>query len=755
MSEITEPVAEPVAEPARPVVEKPAEGRPRHSLVLAISNQSAIEDLAALAALLAQADQDRILLLNLGGNEEGQAALGERIDTAVAKLAERGFQVRAVLGGSAGAGRIILDTARESNARLIILGTRRSRSAPEGLGTLVENVVAAATCPVLIYRLGTPLKFKRILVPAKTGEPTRLAIKTGLHIAGASELPIETIYVRGADETDWEARVRLEAALDGIEGRRQLGRIIDANRDPVRGIFGHAGAEDLLLAGYTRRNEVERWFYGDVSQALLSGAAGPVLLIASPQGAPVAENRWQRLLQWIRPTLTPFEQDELVSQAGNMARPSLDYIVLISVAAILASFGLLANSGAVIIGAMLVAPLMSPLIAFAVGITIGRLGLVERALVTVLQGFLIAFSLPWLIGVLFTSSTLITMEMAARGNPTIIDLGVAVASGFIAAYATARKHIPAALAGVAIAAALVPPICTSGLGLAIGNIALFWGAGILFVTNVVSIILAAWLTFFFLGMRPPVVEASRRRQYISSGLVAAFVALAVSLYALGVNPASEQRIEEQLRASLRFDELIDVEVRREFPLQVVATIRRSSERLTDNSEILLAENRLQSSLNRDVVLSAVVQPVVSKRTVILDTLENGFAPATVVDFQVTEATDAPLLVEATVRSSDPASIQNQVATTRRALTRVLNEPVDLEVSSQLPASGEVFAQIDATLAARLPADRNLNLQVFAGADADDPLIIVVDSRVLEDLSVDEIEAELAAALGREVQIELQ
>ncbi len=751
MSEITEPPAE----PASPAAEKPAESRPRYSLVVAVSNQSAIEDLAALAAMLAQAEQDRILLLNLGGNEEGHAALGERIDTAVARLAAQGFFARAVLGGSAGAGRNILDTARETNARLIIVGTRRSRSSSEDLGTLVENVVAAATCPVLIYRMGTPLKFQRILVPAKSGEPTRLAIKTGLQIAAASELPIEAIYIRGSDETDWEARVRLEATLDGIAGRGRLGRTIDAHRDPVQGIFSHAAAEDLLLAGYTRRNEVERWFYGDVSQALLSGASGPVLLVASPQGAPVAENRWQRLLQWLRPTLTPFEQDELVSQAGNLARPSLDYIVLISVAAILASFGLLANSGAVIIGAMLVAPLMSPLIAFAVGITIGRVGLVERALVTVLQGFLIAFSLPWLIGFLFTSSTLITMEMAARGNPTIIDLGVAVASGFVAAYATARKHIPAALAGVAIAAALVPPICTSGLGLAMGNMALFWGAGMLFVTNVVSIILAAWLTFFFLGMRPPVVEASRRRQYISSGLVATFVVLAVSLYVLGVNPASEQRIEEQLRASLRFDELVDVEVRREFPLQVVATIRRSSERLTDNSEILLAENRLQASLDRDVVLSAVVQPVVSKRTVILDTLENGFAPATVVDFQVLESADEPLLVEATVRGSDPASIENQTATTQRALVRTLDEPVDLLVSSQVPVAGEVLEQVSATLAPRLASDRNLNLQAYAGSDPSGPLIVVLDNRHLDGLSISEAETELTAALGREVTIELR
>jgi hypothetical protein len=278
----------------------------------------------------------------------------------------------------------------------------------------------------------------------------------------------------------------------------------------------------------------------------------------------------------------------------------------------------------------------------------------------------------------------------------------------------------------------------------------------LFVTNVVSIILAAWLTFFFLGMRPPVVEASRRRQYISSGLVATFIVLAVSLYALAVNPASEQRIEEQLRTTLRSDELINVEVRRNQPLEVIATIRRSSERLTDNSEILLAENRLEASLNRNVILSAVVQPLVSKRTVILDTLESGFAPATVVDMQLMEPAGEPLLVEATIRGNDPASIQNQAATTQRALARVLEEPVELVVSPQLPVAGDLLDQISAIMAAQFPADRSLDLQVYAGTSASDSLIVVIDRRALgDDVSLAAIEAALQEALGRDVQVEIR
>jgi uncharacterized hydrophobic protein (TIGR00271 family) len=724
-------------------------------LLVAVGNQSAVEELVALAAMLAQADQDRILVLNLAGNEQGQAAVGDRIDAAVQQLAEQGLTAREVFGSADSAARNVLDTAREANARLILLGVRPTKSRREGLGTLVENVVAAATCPVAIYRLGTAPSFSRLLAPTNAGEPSRLALEIGLQLAGTQDLPIEALYIRTNGESAWEARVRLAAALEGLEGRERVQRRIDADRDPVRGIFKHAADGDLLLAGYTRRSEVETWFYGDVSQALLSSATGPVLLVAGPQGAAPAQGRWQRLLQWIRPTLTPFEQDELAGQARSMARPSLDYVTMISIAAILASFGLLANSGAVIIGAMLVAPLMSPLIAFAIGMTVGRLSTVRWALLTVLQGFAIAFGLPWLIGVLLTSSTLITPEMAARGNPTIIDLGVALASGFVAAYATARKHIPAALAGVAIAAALVPPICSSALGLALGDTALFWGAGLLFVTNVVSIILAAWLTFFFLGMRPPVEQKSHRNRYISGSLVGAFVVLAISLYALAVDPASEQRIEAQIRETLRFDELVDMEVRRESPLAVIATIRRSSDRLNDNSEILLAEQQLEALLGRDVALNAVVQPIVSQRTVVLTILESGFAPHTLVDLRIDDQVDQPLLVVATVRGAAAAAIEERVLPTRRALTRTLREPVQLELNLQLSAAADTTAQVALLLLERLPTLDPADFSVFESGDERETLIVVIDSAALSELPVESLAQELQSALGRAVQVELR
>jgi uncharacterized hydrophobic protein (TIGR00271 family) len=265
------------------------------------------------------------------------------------------------------------------------------------------------------------------------------------------------------------------------------------------------------------------------------------------------------------------------------------------------------NSGAVIIGAMLVAPLMSPLIAFASGIAAGRIRLLHRSSLSVIQGFVTAFLIALLIGLL-SPSAIVTQEMAARGSPTVLDMAVALASGVVGAYATARKEIPAALAGVAIAAALMPPVCTIGLGIAFSNPALARGAALLFAANIISIILAAWGVFFWLGIRPQSNEEARR-PYISAALVALFALLMALFLLRDVNPNTfESGVEAQLRAAFQQDELVDIEMRRSTPLQVVATVRRHAFRLNDNSEVLLARQALERSLEQPVNLEVIIEP---------------------------------------------------------------------------------------------------------------------------------------------------
>jgi uncharacterized hydrophobic protein (TIGR00271 family) len=163
---------------------------------------------------------------------------------------------------------------------------------------------------------------------------------------------------------------------------------------------------------------------------------------------------------------------------------------------------LLTNSVAVVIGAMLVAPFMTPLIGGGLAIVQGNWPLWLRSSRAVMLGFFSALAIGLAVGgIARVLGFGLTSELAARGEPTLLDLGVAFASGIAASYCLARPHLSGALAGVAIAAALVPPIATVGICLALGEAVTARGAALLFGTNVVAIVLGAAANFFAAGIR--------------------------------------------------------------------------------------------------------------------------------------------------------------------------------------------------------------------------------------------------------------
>ncbi len=144
-----------------------------------------------------------------------------------------------------------------------------------------------------------------------------------------------------------------------------------------------------------------------------------------------------------------------------------------------------------------------------------------------------------------------TEEMLARGSPNLLDAAIALVSGWVAAYATARKGILAALAGVAIAAALMPPICTIGLGLALRDLDLAFGANLLFLANIAFIIAAQYSTFLWMGMRPGQERegASRRHLRVWRLMLAVIALLVLLVFArLGSQAIDEAHIRARLEA---------------------------------------------------------------------------------------------------------------------------------------------------------------------------------------------------------------
>ena len=195
------------------------------------------------------------------------------------------------------------------------------------------------------------------------------------------------------------------------------------------------------------------------------------------------------------------EYRELFVSLRDNARATSSYQVLMVLSVLLALAGMYANSAPVIIGAMVLAPLMSPIVSLAMGLARSESGLIRMSLRTLLVGvawglacaILLAWAMPLEIP---------TAEMRARMSPNLLDLFVAVISGIAGAYANAKEGIAKSLAGVAIAVALVPPLSVAGIGLGWGDWDMAGGALLLLVTNLVGIALAASATFLVLGFAP-------------------------------------------------------------------------------------------------------------------------------------------------------------------------------------------------------------------------------------------------------------
>lgn len=207
--------------------------------------------------------------------------------------------------------------------------------------------------------------------------------------------------------------------------------------------------------------------------------------------------------RWHGPrTLAEIEELQAIRQEVY-AESVLDgpYVVLVIGSCVIATLGLLTNSAAVIIGAMVVAPLMMPIRGLAFGALTGDVLLFRKAVVSLGVGFLLAVGLSWFIGII-VSLPQFGSEILARSTPNLLDLGIAIAAGGICGYARIEPKVSPTLPGTAIAVALMPPICVVGLGLSQADWRLSWGAFLLFLTNLLGIALACMVAFVLAGYTP-------------------------------------------------------------------------------------------------------------------------------------------------------------------------------------------------------------------------------------------------------------
>ncbi|MBF2018254.1 MAG: DUF389 domain-containing protein [Rivularia sp. T60_A2020_040] len=197
----------------------------------------------------------------------------------------------------------------------------------------------------------------------------------------------------------------------------------------------------------------------------------------------------------------PFELKQLQDILQSESTIDSSYLILIFASCAIATFGLLTNSTAVIIGAMIIAPLMLPIRGLAYGALEGNVELFRTASRAVSLGSAIAIGLAWIIGLLSGISSY-GSEILARSQPNLLDLGIAIVAGGLSGYAKVQPKIESSLAGTAIAVALMPPLCVIGLGLAQADWSLSLGATLLYLTNLLGITLSCMVSFFISGYTP-------------------------------------------------------------------------------------------------------------------------------------------------------------------------------------------------------------------------------------------------------------
>ncbi|MBX3097870.1 MAG: TIGR00341 family protein, partial [Fimbriimonadaceae bacterium] len=201
------------------------------------------------------------------------------------------------------------------------------------------------------------------------------------------------------------------------------------------------------------------------------------------------------------------------SDLGDGARLSWGFFIINSLATVVACYGLLANSTAVVIGAMLIATLLGPIAGIALGLVDGNSPLLRTALLSEGLGVLAVVGLATIVGGIHHDIPA-TAEMLSRTKPNLLDLVIALAGGAAMAYALVSTNLSAGVVGVAIATALVPPLSSCGLLLARGEWQLAGGAFLLFFTNLVAIESAVSLVLWLYGFRRAVRDVTDAQVFV-------------------------------------------------------------------------------------------------------------------------------------------------------------------------------------------------------------------------------------------------
>ena len=271
----------------------------------------------------------------------------------------------------------------------------------------------------------------------------------------------------------------------------------------------------------------------DALQAILSTSLSARVVVIPIEATLPREEEPDEKAKIISTTETT--REELYNSIGKNARLNRTYLLLIFLSTVVVAIGLLKDNVTVVIGAMVIAPLLGPNLAMALGTALGDTDLMWKAFKTGLAGMSLALGLSILIGI-FWPLNVESRELLARTYVGLDSAVLAMASG-AAAVISLTSGIPSILVGVMVAVALLPPAATMGLMLGAGQTDLAYGAAFLLAVNIVAINLSAKLAFLIQGIKPRTwLEKKKAKQSMRSYIIIWVLTLAALLFVIYFHP---------------------------------------------------------------------------------------------------------------------------------------------------------------------------------------------------------------------------
>lgn len=582
---------------------------------------------------------------------------------------------------------------------------------------------------------------QHIVMPTSAGPNTAHALQFLLRLT--PKIKITLIYIAVSYLGPHEealGRSRLRQLIQYVDaGDRVETEIVTADT-VLEGIVAATSECDFVIIGASQESSLDKMLFGDLPAAVVRESKRPIAIVRQPRSR---IGHWWNTLSWklqkLLPRMDMAKRAESYARIRRGARPSIDFYMLISLAAIIAALGLATDSGAVVIGAMLVAPLMSPMVGMGLAVVLGDARFLRLSSAAVLKGALLAIFVGMLVGLLMLAFNLpMTSEILARTQPSLLDLAIALFSGLAAAFALSRSDAAGALPGVAIAAALVPPLATVGMTFANGMFLESFGALLLFITNLVAISSATALMFLILGFRPTRAQKARRQVQMRSvrvalvSLLAVVILLILLTYSLTQEQAKESRIievaevnvAEIIGGTLDSNNLVfEINTNEEGQRVLVLDMVVRSTNLVTYSQVEQLRDEIGATLeNEDIVdeialnmtvvrvteLDPEVPPTATPTPTVTDTPTPGPTPTatqtptnTAIPTSTSTATEAASATAVATQTSTPSPTGTPTLTpmptetlTATPVTAVVNSTFGVNLRAQPSTSAEVVTVLD-------------------------------------------------------------